>query len=576
MRSLDSSLLYEVRRELDAAPHGAKNAVLARYAVALDVSVATVRRHIRHQHGRAKECAGRGTTIPVGLVDAIWDEKVAAMEMGLQSRELPTRIALDTMRRLGIVGAAQASPSGINAAIKRLGYRRVARVQRMEPAFALDVVHFDFSRSKYFQLHSYDPAARGGQGDHVLRVYGRHLGYKEEDKTLRSWIVSIIDGHSRVARARLYPATGEDASFALMALQDFWTPEQAGDLALFHPARELWVDRGSAGRTEAFRESMASVGVEVVVVQSKEAQGKVERQYRTLWSAFEVALALELGEGATITMGDYNRRLDAFLVQQGAWNHPTMPGTRADAYAASLARVRPDGSPVERLLSGSLVGAYYDKRTRVVDATGCVAFERNLYLVPERVGTVWIEQGDDVRVYRYTDGALYGALAAHPGARPFLLAEGTRAASHPIARTETPSQAAAGRVDRRQRQDDRVGARQPTAEAVEPNRQVDAVSRPTASGLDLRQPADGPTVFAFRRPAEQLSADGPREESQADHPDALTGDELRRYVGRQLAPYGIGYADVADIFDGLAADPSTTRSNVDYVVSTLLRTARVA
>ena len=344
---------------------------------------------------------------------------------------------------------------------------------------------------------------------------------------------------------------------------------------MFHPARELWVDRGSAGRTEAFTESLASVGVDVVVTQSKEAQGKVERQFRTLWSAFEVPLALELGEGATITLGEYNRRLDAFLVQQGAWDHPTMPGTRAEAYAASLARVRPDGSPVERLLAGSLVGAYYDKRTRVVDSSGCVSVGRQLYLVPERVGKVWVEHGDDVRVYRYADGALYGSLAAHPGERPFLLAEGARAADHPIARAETPAEAAAGRVNRRIPQADRIGSTAVTnAEAG--NAKASDHSRPTASGIDLRQPADGPQVFAFRRPAEQLSADGPREEAQAPRAGEVSGDELRRYVGRQLAPYGIGYADVADVFDDLASDPSTTRRDVDLVVSTLLRTARVA
>lgn len=571
MREIAPTLLFEIKRALDSAPHGAKDQALQPFADALDVSVATIRRHLRRLAGRAKECAGRTATIPDLLVQSVWDEKVAAMEMGLSPRELPTRIALDTMRQLGVPGAAQASVSGLNAAIKAAGLRRKARVQRMEPEHALDVVHFDFSRSKYFQLHTFDPAARGGGGDHVLRVYGRHLGYKEEDRTLRSWIVSAIDGHSRMARAEMYAATGEDASLALLALNTFWAPESAGEHLMFHPARELWVDRGSAGRTEAFVETLGSVGVDVVVTQSKEAQGKVERQFRTLWSAFEVPLALELGEGSTITLGDYNARLSAFLVEQGAWNHPTMPGTRADAYRTSLARVRPDGSPVERLLAANLLGAAYDRVSRVVDPTGCISVGRQTYEVPERVGRVWVERGDAVRVYRYADGSIYGALVAHPGERPFLLAEGARSASHPIGRAETPAEASAGRVNRRQPQAERIGA------AAAPDAPAAPLSRPTPTGLDTRrEKGDGPVVHRFRRPAEQLTAAGPREEAHAETADTLTGTDLRRYVGRRLGPYRLGYDDVADLFDGLAADPSTTRAHVDVVLAALLTTARVA
>ncbi len=566
MRSIDPTLLYEIRGVLDAAPHGAKDIALHPYAARLDVSIATLRRHLRRQHGRAKECTGRPSTIPAELVEAAWDEIVAGQEMGLQARQLPMRIILDRLRAAGMPGADRASVSGINNAIRAAGLRRESRRQRMEPAFALDVVHFDFSRSKYVQLHTFSP----NDGDYVCRVYGRHLGYKEDGKMMRTWLASAIDGHSRMARMRMFAATGEDAGLALLALNDFWSPEQAAGHPAFHPARELWVDRGSAGRTQAFTQTLASVGVDVHVTQSKEAQGKVERQFRTLWAAFELPLALELGEGATLTLGEYNSRLHAFLLEQAQWDHPTMPGTRAEAYASSIRLVRPDGSPVERILDADLLGAFYDTQARVVDATGHVTIERTMYLVPERIGRVWVERGDAVRIYRYADGTVYGSLVAHPGERPVLLVAGTPAAAHPVGRADTPAERR-DPVNRRTPQPVRLAAiASPPAEApVE-------TSRPTPTRIDLRreQAAQAGNVLAFRRPAEQLTADGPREESDA--PDTLTGHALRAYVGRRLDAYGLGYGDVAHLFDGLAADPATTQRDADLVLSALFTATRVA
>jgi hypothetical protein len=554
IRTLDTGLVFEIKRALDAAPHGGKNGVLQPYADAFGMSVGNLRRYLRKQHGRAKECAGRPATLSDELVEAVWDEKVASMDMGLQRREIPTRIALQQLARLGVPGADEASPSGINAAIKRLGLRVKSRVQRIEPDYALDVAHLDFSRSKYFQLYTWDGAAN----DHVLRVQGNHLAYKEEGDTLRSWIVSVVDGRSRMARARLYPATGEDASLALRALDEFWSPERAIH-DYFHPCRDLWVDRGSAGRTEAFTTSLASVGVDVTVVQSKEAQGKVERQFRTLWSAFEVPLALELGEGSTIHLAEYNERLNAFLIEQADWAHPSMPGTRRSVYAESLALVRPDGSAVERLLGANLIESFYDRKSRTVDPYGCVKIGRESFLLPERVGRVWIEKGMDVRIYTYTDGSLYASLVDHPGERPFQIAEGSRAASHPIGKTETPGeQHAAPR--RRQRQEDRVAAR---------------LGKPQPSNLDVTGGKQAPNIRQMGRRPERLVADGPREAAAAEAA-RLTGLDLRRYVGRRVAPYDLTYGDVADLFADLERDPATQRPAVDAVLSSLFALAKVA
>jgi hypothetical protein len=558
-RTLDSSLVFEIKRTLDAAPHGGKDLALRPYAESLGMTTRNLRRYVRRQHGRAKECAGRPATIPDELVEAVWDEKVASMDMGLQRREIPTRIALQQLARLGVPGAEDASPSGINAAIRRLGLRVKSRVQRIEPDYALDVAHLDFSRSKYFQLYTWDGAA----GDHVLRVQGNHLAYKEEDKVLRSWIVSVVDGRSRMARAKLYPATGEDASLALRALDEFWSPETAIH-DYFHPCRDLWVDRGSAGRTEAFTTSLASVGVDVTVVQSKEAQGKVERQFRTLWSAFEVPLALELGEGATIHLAEYNERLSAFLVEQADWAHPSMPGTRRSVYADSLSLVRPDGSAVERLLRANLIENFYDRKSRTVDPYGCVKIDRQSYQLPERVGNVWIEEKMEVRIYTYTDGSLYASLVDHPGERPFQIAEGSRAASHPIGRAETPAEQHAA-PKRRQRQEDRIAARLGQSEP----------SRPQPAGLDVTGGKQAPNIRSMGRQPERLVASGPREAAAAEA-NRLTGLDLRRYVGRRVAPYDLTYGDVADLFSDLERDPATQRPAVDAVLSNLFAFAKVA
>lgn len=524
-RELSQELLNEIQREVDGAPHGAKTATLEPWADLLGCSVATLYRHLGRKRKRRKVGCGRRPSIPEHLLEFIWDTKIAAEEIGLANRRLSTRRALANARALELDGADDASVSGINAAIRRLGWDLEPVRQRMEPLHALDVVHLDFSRSKYFQIYAFDGS------DYLLRVDGRQLQYKEEGRAMRSWIVGIIDGHSRLSRLRMYPATGEDATLALQALQQFWTAET--EHPFVHAPRVLWSDRGAAARTKAFTDVMASLDINVHLAQSKEAQGKIERQFRTLWSDFEVPLALELGHGAHLPLAEYNARLEAWCIEQCGWHHPTQRGTRGELYQKSIRLTLPDGRPVARTLDADLLGALFFTDYRVVDDTRSITIDRQSYRVPEKIGRIYVDRGMRLRVSRYQDGTVVASLVDAPHEEPVVLQTRRLGHSHPVARPATGAEIAGERIDIRQ---------------------------PHGRGLDSRPEAPSRATGTVRRPLtavnlsgdpEQLTPDGPREEANTSRETILTGPELRTYVGRRLAPYRLTYADVADGFDDL-------------------------
>lgn len=549
-RDVSPEILYEVHRRLDAAPHRQKTPVVKEIAAFFGVSTATVYRWDRDRFGHKKQCAGRPQLYSEALIEAVVDEIARGMEMGTSRRRIKTETVLKRLASYEgfpyAAEAARASAGNVNSRIKAGGYFATPFFNRIEPDYAGQISHLDFSRSKYFQIHTYD----AGRDDYILRVEGHHLAYKENNKTRKSWLVLMVEGYSRMFKARMYPASGEDAMLALGAMRDFLV-EPDGDHPLRYGMEQLWMDRGAAAKTEYFRNALSSNGIELVEVQSKEANGKVERRFRSLWAGFELPLALDVGRGGTITMSEYNEALAAHALHVANSPHVFRAGSQAEVYAASL-----DARGIAHVFDEDLALHAFDVQVRTVGPDGCVSLAGyGIYRLPTQVGGTWVQAGMKVRLHPYPKtGEVVGRMVDVPHDGHFAL--------------------------------ERVAAYGPTDwEGRAHGTPADRVKNAAASSTRTPSREHHTPAPAWQRPAAapQIEATparprGPREDVAVPTVEVLSPLAIRDLVGQHVARFGVTFADVEPAFSDLL-DRLPTRAEVEARIEqavTLLTTARRA
>jgi len=203
--------LHALREEMDRAGHGQKRAVILRYAKALGVSPDTIYRAMRREFGKRKTKTSHPRRIPDELIDMVADIKLKGMKMGLKERELSTENCIQMLIEQGVEGAEHLTPSTVNRRLVERGFRIRDPKVRVEAKYANQEHQIDFSRSKYFQVTRYDPQ----RNDYLMRVSGKELHYKKNDRRLRTWLVQLKDSYSRVRILQAYAATGESALMGL-------------------------------------------------------------------------------------------------------------------------------------------------------------------------------------------------------------------------------------------------------------------------------------------------------------------------------------------------------------------------
>ena len=520
---VDPGLLFDVHQRVEAAPHGQTQHVWEECAALVGTSVATLRRWVRERFGRKKECSGRGRTYSDELVNLVWDVKLSAQEMGSSRREPATSWALSHLVGLGYHEAEGASVSAINERIKPLRAKRF--FDRIEPDYACQIVHVDFSRSKYFQVYTYDAAL----GDYVLRVDGRGLAYKEDNTARRSWIVNVMDGYSRVFHARMYAASGEDAMLAMQHLKHAYMGEH--DHPLVHLPTELWMDRGAAARTEFFQNALDAQDIDLVLTQTKEAGGKVERGFRTIWTCFELRLAYELGHRATITMAEYNERLFAFCMEAAEWVHPTRRGTRRSVYTASM---RHPQVPA-RVPTADLFSTAFAVEVRTVTPYGTVSIAPyGEFRMPQEIEGTFVQPGMEVRLYPYpSTGEVYARVVDFPHEGHVQL--------QPFS-SRSPKEFSGAAVE------------------LPGDRKRKAAQPPAPTGRVPQIAERDGTVRHLPIRAETAEPSGPAYEKSAER--RLSQSEVRERIGRRAAAYGVPTAEMVLHFSDLL-DSEPTPAQVD-------------
>lgn len=555
--------IKRVIRELEHAPK--KGPVMEKWTERLGCSESTLYKRLREVRGKTKDTSGRTREVDRDLVRAVLRLKERSKSMGRADaeRELSTGECLKILEREGWDGATDHSASRINAiAREELGYRDRSRARRFEADYPTQLYQMDFSRLEYWQVFDYDDA----EEDYLLKNTKNSTAYKDPSGAFRAWIIGLIDDRSRLALGRVFAATAESPELGLEFLHWVFSRDKDEHPLRYLPER-LQVDAG-AFDAEASRRAMEAASVELKGGMGKGSQGKVERNFRTLWQKFELKLAAEHKKNDVFTLTEFNTKLHEFCTRQCREPHPQYRRhTREQVFSAGL----PGHA---RTLDADLLSLAFNVRERTVKNDGTVPVDNVDYDTPARTSDgVRIEPGDKVRVMESLDGHFKARLVEKAHADPFELVPFEPNSLEDFSGHEGPTM--------QERLRDQVDLSQPVGHVLQDNLTgQDLVEAATNGRLEMPDVIPRPTPVVPDSPFHDAQAEGDTSDSaengtidpdtiEPEETEAMPAREARRYIGRRLRPKGLTYADVADLFDDLLGEAA--RSEIDELLDEIFR-----
>ena len=369
--SLNPNVIDTIRCDWQAAPGGAKSAVICRWATSLNCSQATIYRRLGI--GRKRQGARK--------IDAIetYAQVVAQIKRKPPENhgELTTAQAVQIAVENGVIpGDMLGRASTFDRVMREMGLsRRRRRIQRFQAEYPNQMHHVDASTSKCFYIHRKLP-----DGDRVLRLHaGSKTGYKNKPVPIRErpWVYGLVDDHSGYQVARYVAAYGETAVDNLDFIQ--WAWSQNDDKLLFGLPDQIKGDLGPMMRGPAAQDFFDRLGVAIdpSSPENKESHGKIERPWRTAWQRFEKPFFVQPDwKTFEITLSELNRRFLIYLEELNGRPHRyERTLTRRQAWQ----RINQRGGAVA-IPEGALstIARRYD---RTVGADGCFSIDNNIYEV---------------------------------------------------------------------------------------------------------------------------------------------------------------------------------------------------
>ena len=514
-----------LRCEWETAPHGEKRAFLEGKATVLDCSVDTLYRGLRRRNGKRKSVE-REKQIPQFLIDEVAKMKRRGAGGSLVERELSTAHCIRRLQERGIEGAEQLTVSSVNRRLAEAGFRDPEIKVRIEAAYANQEHQLDFSRSKYFQMDSYD----SGRDDYILKSTGKALFYKQGDARFRTWLVQLIDSYSRVRICQAYGATGETGLLGLTFLNYVYTrPEDSNPLRYLPDM--LKTDNGAFEKKREVRAAMDALKIEPRRSKpyNKDSQGKIERSWRVLWHDFELVLYESLAAAGVGTMylSEYNDALAEYMSNQQYLAHPVRNGERGDLYRQSILRHPPRQIDFD-ILSVACKVEYRLVTRELMVRYNNVPYETPAYCVGKRI-----------RVYRNMEGELMGETVEEDR-KPFMLKP------YPF------------------REIDNFNDRHPAGYRQQIQNVINAEAKEVRPPLPAKNRKE---IFLPARPRTQ------KPDSVFADPEAI-GDRFptefaaRAYIGKRVPSKN--YLDYAEIFDDLIAGNQATKAEINQVLDLIL------
>lgn len=396
MLSIDATT---IKYELDEAGYGNKEGIYEHYCSIYGCSKATLQRAIRNHFGRQKK-VDRPKVHSSELIDRIADLKMQGMLLtkgASVQRELSTDNCIQILIDEGVPGADKLTRTTVNRRLNERGFRIKQARTRIEVPYANFEWQMDFSRSKYFQMQKWDKRAN----DYLLKVSGRELHYKMDDKRLRTWIVQIKESYSRIRQIYAYASAGESVYIGLDALHRIFNRADDDDHPLRHAPENLKTDNGAFIKRAETKTALAALGIapQKSTPGNKESQGKVESGFKSMWQQFELPIAVKLGDGATIHLRDYAALLHEYCLNELEREHPYIIGqTRGEAYARSIQQ------HPQTVIEADLMEHAFRVETRKVDQSRLFNYGGVQYQAADHAA------GKTIRVYKNLNGDVLGEV----------------------------------------------------------------------------------------------------------------------------------------------------------------------
>ena len=316
---IDSGILRQALTEWQDAPLGHKNTVVNKWACIIGVSPQTLYRQL--PTGRAERTGAR---LIAGIEEAA--RTVAAIKNSPPEHRgvLSTEDALKTALINGKIDAAFAAIPfcTFDRVIRDLGlHTQRRRIEPYQAQYPNELHHVDASGSDCFYIAKALP-----DGDFLLKLHRGVKGYKNKPipvDGLRPWYYGMTDDHSGCHCSRMVAAKGEQARHNMEFLAWAWwkQPDRCFWGIPSHPEAgkrgKIKGDHGPMMESPEAKDFFERLGIDIdpSTPLGKEAHGKIERPWRTMWQKFELPFFGMSGwKKFEITLSELNQQLIAFSV----------------------------------------------------------------------------------------------------------------------------------------------------------------------------------------------------------------------------------------------------------------------
>jgi transposase InsO family protein len=370
--ALTESMKVKIRSEWLEAPAGAKSKVIERWAQAVGLSYQTVYRLVGIGRKRCGERCIEGIEEAARLIAQV--KKCPPKEAG----EIATDQAVELAVANGLIPQemGEISVGTWNRVMREDGLsKKSRRVQRFQAEYPNQLHHVDASSSNFFFIH------REVDGDFVLRMHGGSaLGYKNKPVPirLRPWLYGLTDDYSGYHIARYVAAAGESLADNLQFLA--WAWAQNEDKVFFGIPDRIKADQGPLMKGDASREWLERLGIELdgSIPYEKEAHGKIERPWRTIWGNFERVFFAEANwQKFEISLGELNRRFRIY--QNEHYNMRPHRYERSVTRVDAWRRINFRGGAVA--MPENAIATAARRHVRTVSCDGCLSLDGVIYEV---------------------------------------------------------------------------------------------------------------------------------------------------------------------------------------------------
>lgn len=308
------------------APRNQKTATVGKWAAMIGVSDHTIYRLLPSNRQRRKGERKRSDIEDVARIIAVIKNSPPE-HRGVLSTEDALSVALIN----GKIPEdyVDVHHSSIDRVIRELGLNsQRRRVERFQAEYPNEMHHVDASTSDCFYIAKALP-----DGDFILKLHRGVKGYKNKPipvDGLRPWIYGMTDDHSGVHCCRYVAAKGETARHNMEFLCWAWwqQPEKCFWGVPSHPDPErrgrIKGDHGPMMESPEAKDFFERCHVEIDPSEplNKDAHGKIERPWRTLWQKFELPFfAMSDWKRYEITMSELNRQLMNYSAEYNERRH---------------------------------------------------------------------------------------------------------------------------------------------------------------------------------------------------------------------------------------------------------------